>query len=360
MSEIIINSLSEYINEIEKFPSYKYFYRGESKKYSNRNASGLRYYKGSFEDTKEYPFRKMLDDFYREILPVVSTLEHENFIAFAQHHGIPTQLIDITKSPLVALYFACQNTTEENKKENKNGYVYLFKDNYIDITKIVQKYPNKNILEELFINNDKDFLILLPLLEEYYKLYKNDFDIYLETLLKDYKYYFDISLDDTENKLLEEIGKKEPDLWMVLHYLKELDEVELLYSLGDYSIEVFVYLMLMRSFFKQAYIYGKPIWWINFLPNMLYRPIMKFDRGQSQSGLFFYQAYASYIESAYDFRVQMVQRIRSHESVIVIKNKKEILRSLDNIGINQMEIFKDFDNTASYIKSKYEELYGFK
>jgi hypothetical protein len=55
----------------------------------------------------------------------------------------------------------------------------------------------------------------------------------------------------------------------------------------------------------------------------------------------------------------MVQRIQSHEPIFIIKNKDDILKSLDNIGVNKMTVFKDFDNTALYIKSKYENLYGF-
>ena len=81
---------------------------------------------------------------------------------------------------------------------------------------------------------------------------------------------------------------------------------------------------------------------------------MKFDRGLNQSGLFLYQSYVSYMEEVYNFRVQMVQRIQFNKPVFVIKNKKEILKSLDNIGINRMTLFKDFDNTAAYIKSKHE------
>ncbi|MDZ5726828.1 FRG domain-containing protein [Acetobacterium sp. K1/6] len=352
-NQLIINSLSAYIDEIEKFPSSEFLYRGEAKEYRERTSSALRQYKGTFYDTKEYPFSIMLDDFYREVTPVLSNVEHENFIAFAQHYGIPTPLIDVTKSPLVALYFACQNETEEN------GYVYLFEDNYIDITKIIQKYPNQNVLEELFVNNEKDFLSLLPVLEKYYKTNKTDFDTNLSNLLKDYHHYFSETIDAVEKQLIEEIKKDIPDLWMVTHYLKELDNSTSFVLSNDLSIEVFVYLNLARSFFRKAYNYGEPIWWINFLPNLMYRPIMKFDRGLNQRGLFLYQSYASYVEEVYSFRVQMVQRIRFKKPVFIIKNKEGILKSLDNIGINRMALFKDYDNTAAYIKSKHEMNSGF-
>lgn len=353
MDKTTINSLSEYISEIEKFPSSNFLFRGEPKEYRERIASALRHYKGTFNDTKEYPFNIMLDDFYREVTPILSNVEHENFIAFAQHHGIPTPLIDVTESPLVGLYFACQSPTEEN------GYVYLFGKNYIDITKIIQKYPNRNVIEELFINNDKDFLSLLPLLEKNYKINNDEFKDNLSVLLNDYKHYSGITFDDTEKKLLEEINRPNSDLWMILYLLKEIDESIPLDLIDGWPIEVFVYLYMARMFFRKAYNSGEPIWWINFLPNLLYRPIMEFDRGLNQRGSFLYQSYASYVEEVYNFRVQMVQRIRFDKQVFTIKNKSEILKSLDNIGINQMTLFRDFDSTASYIKSKHESLKGF-
>lgn len=198
---------------------------------------------------------------------------------------------------------------------------------------------------------------MAPLLERYYRDYKDKFESNLSTLFKDCQYYFGKAFDDREKQIIEEIYKEKSDLDILMYCLQELDPSITLDLCNNCSIEVFVYLNLVKWFIRKAYNYGEPIWWINFLPNLVYRPIMKFNRGMNQSGLFLYQAYTSYVEEGCAFRVQMVQKIRFNKSVFIIKNKKNILESLDNIGINQMTLFSDFDNTASYIKSKYEKSY---
>lgn len=40
-----------------------------------------------------------------------------------QHFGIPTRLLDLTKNPLIGLYFACENNFEQD------GALYIFKEN---------------------------------------------------------------------------------------------------------------------------------------------------------------------------------------------------------------------------------------
>ena len=67
----------------------------------------------------------MLDEFKRSSLPLIEFEPKDNWdwLALAQHHGLPTRLLDWTYNALVALWFVVENSSEKNEI----GVVWILK-----------------------------------------------------------------------------------------------------------------------------------------------------------------------------------------------------------------------------------------
>lgn len=357
VESIVITSLSEYISNVSTFSSTKYLFRGENSKFAERLAGSLRDYDGGWNSKKDKPYLEMTKQFYHEVAHRISELERANFIAFSQHHGIPTNLLDITSSPLVALYFACLENKVKSTGVEENGYIYIFDDDYIDITFILEKYPNDNILDLLMSNNTEIIMDFLKLFEEYRIRHMNSFQFSFNQLISDFKYYFQI--EEELVTLLTVLEDAKDDFGSNLKYyeltahLREISRNIVPTELHFDNIETYAFLCLVRKFFDLAKSYQEPIHNINFLPNFYYKPLLVFERGRNQHGSFMYQSFLSYMEPVYDYYVLMRQQIR-YKTFFRIENRKQIMSELDNIGINLKYIFGDFDSIAKYICQKYD------
>ena len=117
----MITSINEFLTEIESLGETKnLFFRGHS-------SEEYELVPGIYREIK--PHKKNLIEFEDQIFREVISKTPQEFngkntietLALMQHYGVPTRVLDLTESALIALYFAC-----EEEKNNKNGEVIIF------------------------------------------------------------------------------------------------------------------------------------------------------------------------------------------------------------------------------------------
>lgn len=358
MDKIIITSLQEYIKYISESTHNDFYFRGESNYFHDRISSGLRNIECfDFGQAEKHrvPFFNYIKEYYMEVGNRLNEIDRKNFICFSQHHGIPTNLLDISRDPLVALYFACQDVNKST-----SGYIYMFKkDNVLDITQYLPEYnmyDNSEFILELCRLEKEKLINTIQLFKSFFKQRKKLFEKLFLSLIEDRKHLFKGLQDYDENilNMFEDfLNDEEKDTESIINIIESLqktlntDIFKIVFEEEeDYFITIYV--LLFIDYFKSIVEFGEPVFRINFLPNFKYEPISSFQRIKHQKGLFFYQSYLNYKEPVYEVDGYSIQRI-SYDIELEIRNKGEILKSLDKIGINRKTIFDDFDNIAKYI-----------
>ncbi len=390
--DIEIDSLVSFMEKIESLRTTDndFLYRGEAKDFEETKltASVYRHIK---ENKKSYDeIVQLRKQYYRQIGYSLGDDDVANFISYAQHHGLPTELIDVTENPLVALYFACENYNDDKEKDAEDdGFVYLLKLN--DTVDIGRLLVNNDIeLQQLDFNNEFDKLeqsffngtrifeenenllvTLMPNIEYWWE------DTLLPSLQGDRKLSLNriVNVDkhiDQISILMSIIGRFNNsdrtkanldtlvnESYSLLYPPKNFDDLEFLKALASYPARFRKYFLcyLAISFVLRCLLIQDEIDISNlesYLPikcYLIHQPSVIFDRMKNQQGIFIYQMYMS---DETDLKRSVVQKITPHVTLrIKKKSKKVILQQLDTIGINEKFIYPDPDHIANYVKTKW-------
>lgn len=99
----IIKSVSDLLTTLDSLPEQKdLYYRGHSRVSYKLSPSILR--TENLIKNENYIYQELLINCPNDF---INATRHIDYLVKMQHYGLPTRLLDITKNPLVALYFSC-------------------------------------------------------------------------------------------------------------------------------------------------------------------------------------------------------------------------------------------------------------
>lgn len=376
MKDIVIDSVSKYLEELNNKNLANAYYRGEPAKYDNISAAC---YRNNFAEYDNFIIEDMINDYFFNTSEQLTDLEKDNFLAYSQHHGLPTNLIDVTLNSLVALYFA------SSKNHSDIGYVHIFReDRFIECQKLISG-KNIDYIYNSILEKNEAKIIIFEALKNNYLRYRMSFLDKLENILHQ---FIEVQYSHEEDSNKEELRKlKESITWFKSNKssivedpeeIKKVTEVMLgitendslirlkniynhltdilekrekkRFSRVDIIIKLYLSTFISLLNFSYSFNYKLPDF-----PLILYKPNASFDRMKLQSGRFIYQnVFYWYV---YDYVRKndvshYTQKIIPDFS-IKVTNKDKILKELDLIGINKLTLFNDPDNIADYIYEKH-------
>ena len=362
MRNVTIKSVADFLEKIKKYELSECISRGECRNYECIQSGMFRF---------EYPRKNawVIKQYYNLVGNALTELQKKHFTAFSQHYGIPTNLIDFTYSPLVALFFACQNAAIYEK-----GYVHFIKENkLIDISDNVEFLNEKNYLEQLLSFADNSFDITIDFVKKVRDLYQIYNDEDTDSLTSLINYYIRLAMGNDEY-----MGDlREPDFTTInydvkynnlaLQFKEQSNDIlnekqchflDSVYENFEYDffelIDLILYFLIILKVVHEAF---DPTWkWgINDLKlpfYIVYRPPLIVSRIENQSSIFVQQQYLEFSLDSSDYIFSPAIQKIVPDKTFEITHKKEILSELDKLGINEKFIFNDYDSIARYVKQK--------
>ncbi|MCK6076765.1 FRG domain-containing protein [Paenibacillus silvae] len=152
-----VNSIEDYLSTIERLPYGKdgYYFRGENRRFACQNSRLLRHtFSRLLRDNPQY-YVDVVNDYMHDMADEAGIWEQEHVLAWCHQEGQPTNLLELTTSPLQALFYASLYRTDGSLERGQEIYVYGYaKTNTVDATPLILENTKMsstryNLLEDM-------------------------------------------------------------------------------------------------------------------------------------------------------------------------------------------------------------------
>jgi hypothetical protein len=326
-------SVSQYLDVLKKHDLQYHYSRGENTKYPSIIAKGFRVSGGLKGDRVSEKYKNLMDEFSRIAYGDLSDIQRTHFIAFCQHYGLPTNLIDFTESPLISLFFACY--AKPIQSQVSNGYIYFIdKTKTYDLTSEIAKNNHISLDEMFYFVETQEHVCPLAVVENS-----------LFPFLRDNIKKFNLSNDHvrkhkcpSDNRHIISLAQKYASVHSMAKYIS--DNWERLEHRRGIHYMAYIMLLDLETLEKP---FELPVLY-------MYKPPAVVQRISVQHSVFLYQFKNSVWR---DDNPQVVQKVTPFFTIEVDgKKKSDILKDLDYLGINIKTVFGDYDHVAEYIVEK--------
>ena len=333
------------------------------------------------------------DVIYREVISKApqdflgkNTLES---LALMQHYGVPTRILDLTESALVALYFACSNS----KKDDLNGEIIVF-----DIPTESVRYYNSDrvtILANLakcekdlhynfgmmpffiekkeFLESKKESFSLLENVtgtfnkEIFDFFYKKSEDISNKFALNNFEFSeFDSDLEKFKNEFQTEYYKfiNDDEKVFTNTYIDTLINIlQISINKSQQSVNNSYFGKLLHNIREDKSYFESIINPYDISNVFAVKPKLDNPRIVRQHGAFLifgikephFVGFGDYKPMA-ELNTDWILRGSPHkERIIIDKNYKEKIRKeLNTLGFNQSTLFPEIEKVAEHVRNKYK------